>query len=65
MGVMRFDDETKEMYLHSYYPGITPDKILENMEFEVDVTKASEALPPTEEELRILRDDVDPQNLIL
>ena len=65
MGVMRFDYETKEMYLANYYPGITPQKILDNMEFSVDVSKAVEATPPTERELKILRDDVDTQKLIL
>jgi len=65
MGVMRFDDETKEMYLANYYPGITPQKILDNMEFSVDVSKAVEATPPTERELTILREKVDPQKLIL
>lgn len=65
MGVMRFDDKTKEMYLAYYYPGITPEKILENMEFSVDVSRAKEADPPTERELKILRDDVDPQRIIL
>src|SRR5271157_918612 len=28
MGLMRFDEETKEMYLANYYPGITPQDIL-------------------------------------
>ncbi|MBI5589358.1 MAG: ketoacid-CoA transferase [Deltaproteobacteria bacterium] len=65
MGVMRFDDETKEMYLANYYPGITPQKILDNMEFSVDVSKAVEASPPTEREIKILRENVDPQKLIL
>jgi len=65
MGVMRFDDQTKEMYLAYYYPGITTGKILENMEFSIDVSKAREADPPTERELKILRDQVDPQRIIL
>ncbi len=65
MGVMRFDDETKEMYLANYYPGITPQRILDNMEFSVDVSKAVEASPPTESEIKILREKVDPQKLIL
>ncbi|MGZ3581024.1 MAG: CoA-transferase subunit beta, partial [Syntrophales bacterium] len=36
LGLMRFDEASKEMYLAYYYPGTTPQKILENMEFEVD-----------------------------
>jgi len=65
MAVMGFDERTKEMYLSRYYPGITPQKILENMDFEVDVSRAEEAKPPTAEELKILREKVDPQRIIL
>ena len=65
LGVMRFDEDSKEMFLAHYYPGTTPQKILENMEFEVDVSRATEAIPPTENELKILREKVDPHKLIL
>jgi glutaconate CoA-transferase subunit B len=65
MAVMKFDEQTKEIYLASYYPGITPQKILENMEFEVDISRATEAVPPSELELKILRETCDPQRLIL
>jgi glutaconate CoA-transferase subunit B len=65
LGLMRFDDVSKEMYLAHYYPGTTPQKILENMEFEVDISQATEATPPTENELKILREEVDPHKLIL
>ncbi len=65
LAVMHFDDQTKEMYLAYYYPGITPQQVLDNMEFTVDVTRAVEATPPTERELKILRETVDPQKLIL
>jgi len=65
MAVMRFDDETKEMYLAGYYPGINKEDILDNMEFEVDVSRAQEVAPPTAVELKILREKCDPQRLIL
>lgn len=65
MGVMRFDDKTKEMYLANFYPGITPREILNNMEFTVDVSRATEAVPPDERELTILREKVDPHKLVL
>ncbi|OPY76855.1 MAG: Glutaconate CoA-transferase subunit B [Syntrophorhabdus sp. PtaU1.Bin058] len=63
--VMRFDENTKEMYLAEYYPGFTVDKIVENTGFPIDVSRAREAEPPSAEELRILREEVDPQRLIL
>jgi len=65
MGTMRFDDTTKEMYLSGYYPGITPEQILEKMEFSVDISRSRENIPPTAEELRLLREECDPQRLIL
>ncbi len=65
MAVFRFDGLTKRMYLAGYYPGITPQQILENMEFTVDVSKAAEIVPPTPEELKTLREKCDPQRLIL
>ncbi len=64
LGVMRFDDNTKEMYLDEYYPGVTIENIIENTGFEIDVSRAKEAKAPTELELQILRDEVDPQRLI-
>jgi glutaconate CoA-transferase subunit B len=65
LAVMRFEANTGKMYLDRYYPGVTPDTILANMEFTVDVSRASEAVPPNPEELRILRVKCDPQKLIL
>jgi glutaconate CoA-transferase subunit B len=65
LGIMRFDDATRKMYLAGYYPGITPAQILDNMEFQVDVSRAVEVLPPSSEELQILREKCDPQRLIL
>lgn len=65
LGVMYFDDDTKEMYLAFYYPGVTPQNILDNMEFSVDISRAIVAEPPTERELKILRERVDPHKLIL
>jgi len=65
LGVMYFDNETKEMYLAYYYPGVSPQQILDNMEFSVDISRAVEAEPPTENELTILREKVDPHRLVL
>jgi glutaconate CoA-transferase subunit B len=39
--------------------------VQENTGFALDVSWASEAAPPSAEELRILREEVDPQRLIL
>jgi glutaconate CoA-transferase subunit B len=63
--VLRFDETTHEMYLAERYPGVTDARVLENTGFPLDVSRAVDAVPPNAEELRILRDEVDPQRLIL
>ncbi len=65
MGVMRFDNESKEMYLSSTYPGIRPQQIQDQMGIEIDLNRAEEEKPPTEEELALLRERIDPQRLII
>jgi glutaconate CoA-transferase subunit B len=65
MAVMRMDADSGEMYLDRYYPGISPEAILNHMQFTVDISRARQADPPTAEELSILRDRCDPQRLIL
>ncbi len=65
LGLMRFDKDSGKMYLDKFYPDITPEKILENTGFPMDVSRATLAVPPTETELKILREHCDPQRLIL
>jgi glutaconate CoA-transferase, subunit B len=65
MAVMRFDADTREMYLDGYYPGIRPQTILDHMEFPVDISRAREVAPPSAQELKVLREKCDPQRLIL
>jgi len=63
--VLRFDETTHEMYLAERYPGVSDEQVQDNTGFPLDVSRAIDAVPPTAEELRILRDEVDPQRLIL
>ena len=63
--LLRFDDVNKNMYLDRYYPGTTPEEIQSHTGFTLDLTRAGPIDPPTSEELRILRQEVDPQRLIL
>ena len=66
MGVYRFDDETREMVLVSRHPGITLQQIRENTGWEVKVAKdLTETPPPTAEEIRIIRQELDPQGIFL
>jgi glutaconate CoA-transferase subunit B len=65
LGLLKFDEVTREMYLAEYYPGISPGEIVKNTGFPIDVERAVLFDPPSDEELRILREEVDPQRLIL
>jgi glutaconate CoA-transferase subunit B len=65
LALMRFDHESKEMFLSGYYPGVESQEVLDNMSFSIDISRAQEIQPPTKEELKILREKCDPQRLIL
>jgi glutaconate CoA-transferase subunit B len=65
LGIMKFQEQTREMVLAEYYPGVTAEIVRENTGFPIDVSQALESMAPTAEELRILREEVDPQRLIL
>lgn len=58
LGILRFD-ENKRMYLSEYFPGVTAQQIIENTGFDLDVSKAVPAEPPTVEMLSILINKVD------
>ena len=53
------------MYLASYHPGLTPQAVLDDTGFSVDADGAVETIPPSPEELRILREKVDPERIFL
>ena len=63
--VLKFDEKTHEMYLAERFEGVTATQVQQNTGFALDVSRAAVTEPPTAEELRILRDEVDPQRLIL
>lgn len=65
LGLMRFDDETKKMYLAEYFPGATPQDIIDNTDFEMDVSRAVEAKAPDKESLEILRNKIDPSRIYI
>jgi len=54
LGILRFGEEDKRMYLAEYFPGITPDQIAHNTGFELDTSRAVESAPPSPEALEIL-----------
>lgn len=65
LGIMRFDENTKRMYLAEYYPGTTAAEIAENTGFFLDTRRAVESQPPSEEALDILIRKVDPMRIMI
>jgi len=66
IGVYGYHEETKEMMLLSLHPGKTIQDVKENAEFEVLIPDSYETtMEPTEEELTMLREKVDPLKLII
>ena len=65
LGVMRFDEQTREMVLASHHPDISIQHVLDNTEFELDAASATETEPPTVEEIDLLRHTIDPEGLFL
>ncbi|MDP0489360.1 MAG: glutaconate CoA-transferase subunit B [Fusobacterium sp. JB021] len=59
-GILKFDEETKRMYLAGYYPTSSPEDVIENTGFDIDVSKAVELEAPTPEVIRMIREDIDP-----
>jgi glutaconate CoA-transferase, subunit B len=59
-----FGKATGEMTLARLHPGVTLEEVRENMAWEPTVAPdLSETPPPTEEELRLIREELDPQGV--
>lgn len=65
MAVMSFDEATREMVLTSHHPGISVDEVLANTGFALPTAGAVETEPPQEDEIRLLREAIDPERLFL
>ena len=65
LGIME-PDETGELILTTLHPGVTAEQVCENTGWELKVTHSLRTtLAPAPEELRILREDLDPQGIYL
>ena len=66
LGVMGYHPESKRMMLLATQPGVTVEQVIENTGFELLVAETVEQNPPpTLEELRILREEVDKDRLYI
>ncbi len=63
--VFDFSPKTNRLRLHSLHPGVTVDQVVESTGFEVEIPDhVPETLPPTEQELDVLRTRVDPEGTL-
>jgi glutaconate CoA-transferase, subunit B len=61
LGTYRFDEDSGEMVLATVHPGATVDGVREETGWDLAVARdLSETPPPTLEELRLIREELDP-----
>jgi glutaconate CoA-transferase subunit B len=66
LGILRFEPETKEMYLASYHPGVTVAQIKENTGWDLKIAPdVHETEPPEPDLVRVLREECDPTGVFL
>jgi len=66
LGILRFDAETREMYLDTYHPGVSVDDIKANTGWDLKISKdVHETEKPSPELVRILREECDPTGVFL
>jgi glutaconate CoA-transferase subunit B len=66
LALMGFDDTTKCMTLLAVNPGVTVEQVKENTGFALIMPeKVEQNNPPTDEELSILREEIDPTKLYI
>ncbi len=66
LAVMGYHPDTKRMMLLATQPGVTVEQVVENTGFQLVIPDDVERnQPPTEEELRILREEVDKDRLYI
>lgn len=65
--IFEFDPETKLARLRSVHPGVSLDEVKENTGFTHDYipTEVPETPPPTAEEVRLIREAIDPRGVLL
>jgi acyl CoA:acetate/3-ketoacid CoA transferase beta subunit len=66
MAVMGFDPQTRQAMLVSIHPCIRPQQVIENTGFPLQIPREiPETALPTAEELRLLREEIDPKGVYL
>ena len=64
LGVLDFEEETGRMRLKSVHTGVTPGQVAQNTGFELVMPgPVPNTPPPTEEELHLIREVIDPRGI--
>jgi glutaconate CoA-transferase, subunit B len=64
MAIFHFENAGREMQLVSLYPGVTLEQVQAEMGWQVRLAETlSEAIPPTNEELQLIRVQLDPTGM--
>jgi acyl CoA:acetate/3-ketoacid CoA transferase beta subunit len=64
LGVFDFGGPDRQMRAVSLHPGVAAEQVAQNTSFEVHgLTEAATTREPTDEELRLLREVIDPKSL--
>ncbi|MGD8604541.1 MAG: CoA-transferase [Anaerolineales bacterium] len=66
LAILGFHPENKRMMLLQTQPGVTVDQVVENTGFELEMAdEVTQNEPPTAQELKVLRDEVDKDRLYI
>ncbi len=66
LAVLGYRDDTKRMEVRSLHPGVTPERVVAATGFALHFREPPDVTePPSDEELRILREEVDPHRYVL
>jgi len=64
LGLMDFDPATCRMRLKAVHPGVTAEEVIKNTGFDLVIPgTVDNNAPPSAEELRLLREEIDPEKL--
>jgi glutaconate CoA-transferase subunit B len=59
--IFRFEEDTGEMFLHSVHPGVTVEEVRAEVSWPLKLAPdIGTTEPPTSEELRLIREELDP-----
>lgn len=66
LGILRFEKESKEMYLSTYHSSVSIQQVKDNTGWDLKISPdVRETEPPTGEQVRLLREELDPRGVFL